>query len=280
MKSIILLAAGILLAYTSGIAQLKNTKTENVKVYGNCAMCETGIEKAGNIKNTAEVNWNKDTKLAVVSYDAKKTNPNEVLKRIALAGYDSEAFLAPDDAYAKLPECCQYNRPEKMMVKTASSSEHAAHLMGLSAEVQKPATFTSLYNEYFALKDALVKSDGVTAAATAEQMMKTVKAVDMKSLKPQEHDVWMKVMSDISEDAEHISATKDAGHQRDHFATLSKSMYTLIKVSKASTTVYYQHCPMASGGKGANWLSKENTIKNPYYGSKMLTCGSTEETIN
>jgi hypothetical protein len=29
----------------------------------------------------------------------------------------------------------------------------------------------------------------------------------------------------------------------------------------------------------ANWLSKENAVKNPYYGSQMLTCGKTVETI-
>jgi hypothetical protein len=36
---------------------------------------------------------------------------------------------------------------------------------------------------------------------------------------------------------------------------------------------------MANSGKGANWLSKENAIKNPYYGSSMLTCGKTVEII-
>jgi hypothetical protein len=36
---------------------------------------------------------------------------------------------------------------------------------------------------------------------------------------------------------------------------------------------------MYNDGKGANWLSKESTIKNPYYGSQMLTCGKTVETI-
>jgi len=56
-------------------------------------------------------------------------------------------------------------------------------------------------------------------------------------------------------------------------------MYDLIKTTKPETPVYYQHCPMANGGKGANWLSKENAVKNPYYGSQMLTCGKTVETI-
>jgi hypothetical protein len=36
---------------------------------------------------------------------------------------------------------------------------------------------------------------------------------------------------------------------------------------------------MANDGKGADWLSKENAVKNPYYGSMMLTCGKTVETI-
>jgi Protein of unknown function (DUF3347). len=32
--------------------------------------------------------------------------------------------------------------------------------------------------------------------------------------------------------------------------------------------------------KKANWLSSEKEIKNPYYGSTMLTCGSVVDTIN
>jgi hypothetical protein len=56
-------------------------------------------------------------------------------------------------------------------------------------------------------------------------------------------------------------------------------MYELLKVSKLETPVYYQFCPMAKGGKGANWLSKESAIKNPYYGAQMLTCGKVVETI-
>ncbi len=52
-------------------------------------------------------------------------------------------------------------------------------------------------------------------------------------------------------------------------------MYTLLKVAKYEEPVYYQYCPM----KDSNWLSKEETIKNPYYGAQMLSCGKTVETI-
>jgi hypothetical protein len=35
------------------------------------------------------------------------------------------------------------------------------------------------------------------------------------------------------------------------------------------------YCPM----KKANWLSSSATIKNPYYGNSMLTCGKVVETL-
>ena len=91
--------------------------------------------------------------------------------------------------------------------------------------------------------------------------------------------VWMKVLEKIKADTEAISSTKDLAKQRKHFITLSNEMASLIKVSKYDTAVYLQFCPMANGGKGANWISKENAIKNPYYGASMLSCGKVLETI-
>lgn len=134
-------------------------------------------------------------------------------------------------------------------------------------------------NYYFELKDALVKSDGKAASAIAEKLLISYKAVQMNKLTNEEHTVWMKVMKDLAFDTEHIEETKDVKHQREHFNTLSDNMYLLLKVSKQETATYYQHCPMANKGKGANWLSKENSIKNPYYGAQMLNCGKTIETI-
>ncbi|HFG0566975.1 TPA: heavy-metal-associated domain-containing protein, partial [Flavobacterium psychrophilum] len=73
MKSIskILVAITILLSFTSCNAQIKNAKTETVKIYGNCDMCEKTIEKAGNLKKIAKVDWNVDTKMATLTYDSK-----------------------------------------------------------------------------------------------------------------------------------------------------------------------------------------------------------------
>ncbi len=44
-------------------------------------------------------------------------------------------------------------------------------------------------------------------------------------------------------------------------------------------TIFVQHCPMADNNNGADWLSLDKQIRNPYFGDKMLTCGSVTETI-
>jgi len=62
--------------------------------------------------------------------------------------------------------------------------------------------------------------------------------------------------------------------------TLSKNMYVLMKSVKPEAPVYYQHCPMYRDGKGANWLSTQKKIENPYLGQSMATCGSIVETIH
>ena len=281
-----IMVAIIVLLSNTAIAQIKNATTEQVKIYGNCGMCETKIEKAGNIKKIANVDWNHETQMATLTYDAKKTNQDEILKRIALVGYDSDKFLAPDDVYNNLHGCCQYDRVAKVPVKednktTASSEDHSNHNHSemITTEVQKDNQLKVIFDNYFLLKDALIASDGTKTALASKELLTAVNNVKMDKLEMEVHMVWMKVVNTIKEDAEHIADTKDIKHQRDHFTTLSKDIYTLIKAAKYEVPVYYQFCPMYSDGKGANWLSKENAVKNPYYGSMMLSCGKTVETI-
>ena len=275
----------LLLSISTCFAEIKNAKVETIHIYGNCSICKKTIESAANIKDIVKVEWNKDTKMAVLTYDEKKTNQEEILKRIGLAGYDSDKFLAPDNVYAKLETCCQYERTGKVVakvedVKTVILAVEEKVLAPILVTKIQVAQLKEVFDSYFAVKDALVKTDGTLAATKAVLLLNSINAVKMENLTKEEHSEWMKVMKELSFDAEHISETKDAGHQRDHFTSLSKNMYSVMKVSKQETPTYYQFCPMANKGKGANWLSRENIVKNPYYGSKMLGCGKTVETIN
>ncbi|MES2240414.1 MAG: heavy-metal-associated domain-containing protein [Bacteroidota bacterium] len=112
MKSLkkIMLAVVVLLATMSVTAQIKNKKTETVKILGNCEMCKRNIENAGNLKKVAIVNWDVNTKMAKLTYDSSITSSDEILKRIAMAGYENEKFAANDEGYNNLHACCQYDR--------------------------------------------------------------------------------------------------------------------------------------------------------------------------
>ncbi|MDI1255058.1 MAG: DUF3347 domain-containing protein [Flavobacterium sp.] len=272
----IMMTITLLLSVIVMNAQIKNTKTETVKIYGNCGMCKSKIEKAGNLKNIAKVDWNEDTKMATLTYDESKTNQDEILKRIALVGYDSEKFLAPADVYSKLPSCCQYDREAKVPVKVDAVSGATKMVMNDHTTMSENENqLQSVFDNYFLVKEALVKTDSKTASAKSKELLTSIEAVKMETLKMDIHMVWMKILKELTADAKSISETQDIKKQRDFFKSLSKNTYELIKVSKPTEAIYYQYCPM----QDANWLSKENAVKNPYYGSQMLTCGKTVETI-
>lgn len=282
----IMLATFVLLSITS-FSQIKNSKTEIVTIYGNCGMCKTKIENTGNVKKVAKVEWNQETQMATLTYDATKTNQDEILKRIALAGYDSDTFLAPDDVYDNLHGCCQYDRVAKTPVKaeievdetTENHNTHLNHTETPTIENQEVNQLKVVFDNYFVVKDVLISSDGNATSIASKELLTAINNVKMDKLDMDVHMVWMKVVNQIKKDTELISKSKDINKQRNHFATLSKDIYSLVKAAKYEVPVYFQHCPMYNDGKGANWLSKENAVRNPYYGSMMLTCGKTVETI-
>jgi len=271
----------LLLSVLNTFAQIKNAQTVSIGVSGNCEMCKKNIETAANVKGIVAVDWNKTSTMASIIYNSQKTNADEILKRIALAGYDNTMYLAPDEAYAKLPECCQYKRTLKPVSKMKEAhAEKANHdHQNMPATTTDTSPLKTIFDEYFAIKDALVKTDANAAGLKATALLKAIKAVQMEKLSPAEHTAWMTAVKDLTAEVSNMAKSKDVDVQRQAFSSLSVSMYALAKVTKQGEPVYYQHCPMYNSGKGANWLSKQSAVKNPFYGSKMLTCGSTVETL-
>lgn len=132
---------------------------------------------------------------------------------------------------------------------------------------------------YFTIKNSLVSDNAAKAQSAAKSMLFEIQKADMSKMSGEQHNIWMQYLKKLSYDTQHISETTDIDHQREHFITLSKNMYAIVKVFPSSTPVYYQYCPMANDNKGAYWLSEQEKIHNPYYGDKMNTCPSTKETI-
>lgn len=87
-----------------------STKTESIKVWGNCGMCKARIEKAVKVDGVTKASWNTKTKMLSLVYDPSKITNDDLQKKIAAVGHDTEKFKADDKAYAKLDDCCKYER--------------------------------------------------------------------------------------------------------------------------------------------------------------------------
>lgn len=131
--------------------------------------------------------------------------------------------------------------------------------------------------DYMTLKEALVATDKDAAAMAGNKMVGSLKSFDMSGYTATQQKELKDIATDAIEHAEHIGKS-EMGHQREHFKTLSKDMMDMVAITGTDATLYQQFCPMYD--KGSAWLSMEKAIKNPYYGSKMMTCGKVEKEIN
>jgi hypothetical protein len=122
-----------------------------------------------------------------------------------------------------------------------------------------------LLNNYVSVKNALVSSNGKAASEFINTLYNTVKKEENF---PQKAEL-------LRASEKLYKAGNDIEKQRAAFNDVSTVMWELVKGSEiVNEPVYYQYCPM----KKAYWLSKEKEIKNPFYGSSMLTCGKVVET--
>jgi hypothetical protein len=86
------------------------SKTDKIKVSGECGMCKSKIEKAAKSAGASYALWDVDNKLLTVKYNSASTNAAKIEKAVAVVGYDTEHQKATDEAYSNLHECCKYER--------------------------------------------------------------------------------------------------------------------------------------------------------------------------
>lgn len=123
MKTILFISLFSLISLIS----FSQTKTTDFKVYGNCGMCKSRIEKAAKIDGVTSAVWSLETKMLTLQYDAQKVNLDDVHQKIADAGHDTEKVRAKDDTYSNLPACCHYERKDADKTGQLNHEGHQGH---------------------------------------------------------------------------------------------------------------------------------------------------------
>lgn len=137
-----------------------------------------------------------------------------------------------------------------------------------------------IVNAYLLMKNAFTEDNSTGAASAGKKLEAAFKNFDKTALTTAQLKTYEDVEADAREHAEHIGAYGgNIEHQREHFEMLSKDIYDLVKAFGSGQVLYKIFCPMYSNGKGAYWLSETKEIRNPYFGNKMLTCGTIQEEL-
>lgn len=80
------------------------------KVLGNCGMCKTRIENAAKSKGVSSANWDMQTQKLTLTVNPGIVDLQNVKQQVANVGHDIDDLRADDAVYAKLHECCLYDR--------------------------------------------------------------------------------------------------------------------------------------------------------------------------
>src|SRR6476620_1121059 len=113
--------------------------TVTFKVYGVCTQCKHRVEGALQVKGIQAADWNVDTKILTVTYNADHISLEKINNKITAAGHDTYYKKADDADYYALPKCCYYRQFNSMadMKHTKDSTADTTSNDDLSNEAEQ-----------------------------------------------------------------------------------------------------------------------------------------------
>ncbi len=173
---------------------------------------------------------------------------------------------------------------EEIVVNGTFSIDAAAQLAGKPSMMNRTTIFeisseeglelAALYDRYFELKDHLVNDDYEQTMHSAKNFQELINTLNKSLLNKEANNSWMAIRRLLIANTSLLLKSNSIEMARMAFIGLSKQMIFLgTSFAISDKTYYVQHCPMADGNNGADWLSLNKEIRNPYFGASMLTCG-------
>jgi hypothetical protein len=195
--------------------------------------------------------------------------------------YSAVTVFALSNCSAKKEEAAQAESHDESM---HASTEEAPAQEASAPQFQVDAAFqqqlSGVFTTYVTLKDAFVATDVAKVKEAAAKTKESLSKVDMMLLTGVAHNDWMTYSGGLEAALKEIQSSDDVEAQRASFSKLSDNLYKSIKAyGLGGSTAFYEFCPMAFNNQGAYWLSDASEIRNPYFGDKMLKCGSVEEKL-
>jgi hypothetical protein len=185
--------------------------------------------------------------------------------------------------------CKSEKKEEHHEMEMTNEMEHNNENTGAAMGEAKVSTEKVMYNvqgsdktleivkTYLHIKDALVADNSDAAKEAGKMATRALKNFDLRSFNVEQQEQLKGFIASATTNAEGISDST-LNDQRKYFKQFSMNINEIIAIAGTEHKLYQQFCPMYDWGSA--WLSAEKDIKNPFYGSKMLTCGTVKKEIN
>lgn len=146
-------------------------------------------------------------------------------------------------------------------------------------------------SSYYNMSEAFVNWDTEGVNKTATDLKSSLGAFTIDELQTDTTGIYesaLDPLNNVKSSTDAILSAASIDEKRTAFNQLSENLRLLLIVVKYDQSkLYWQECPMAFGDIAGNWLSKTDSVRNPYlglkhpkYGSEMLNCGAPKDTIN
>jgi len=145
---------------------------------------------------------------------------------------------------------------------------------------------------YHEIKNAFVQSDIAGAKKNTTDFISLLDSIPLDELQKDTAMIFelaTSTINDIKANAQSILQQGDITEMRKDFSMVTEMLYPAFfkTINYEGPNLYLQHCPMAfDGDKGANWISNNIEVINPYLGKNhpkykgtMLHCGEIKDTI-
>lgn len=171
------------------------------------------------------------------------------------------------------------NNPDRSA--TGAASNPSRHPASFNQPIQLALT------AYEGLAEGLVNWDSAAVPALGAKLGARLDSLDLKA--DASTAGAQSALAAAKADLDQLQQKTGITAQRRAFHALSNHFYEALKsAGYDASPVYLQKCPMAfNDEETGNWISKVETIRNPYlglhhphYGKGMLSCGETKEALN
>ena len=75
---------------------------------GCCPTCERLIIESLQIDEVKSAQWNQQNEKITLRFYSNEISAEKLQHTVAMAGYDTDLFMATDSVYLALPRCCHY----------------------------------------------------------------------------------------------------------------------------------------------------------------------------